>query len=303
MKRPACLLLTLILSAAAGTGYCANTAGTATAGFLKLPSDARSAGMGEAVAGAARGPMALFQNPAGLAGNWLTGFSFSHALLVEDISYDAAGAAVPLGKAGVVGLGVQYLSYGSMASLDNAGAAAGNLSPVDSAYSLGWGYNIDEDIKVGAVGKYIDSKIYGSAASTAMELGLLISGEDLSLGLAAQNMGKGLKFNKESSPLPVNVRLGINITSRTNWEWAADLNFPKDGSAWLAAGGEYAVEMKSAWTLYLRAGYNTAALDTGGINGISAGFGLARRRLALDYAFKAMGDLGATHHLGLTCRW
>jgi len=51
-----------------------------------------------------------------------------------------------------------------------------------------------------------------------MNLGLLISGEDLSVGFAAQNMGKGLKFNRESSPLPVNIKIGVSMPYRANWE-------------------------------------------------------------------------------------
>ncbi|MDO8803878.1 MAG: PorV/PorQ family protein [Elusimicrobiota bacterium] len=301
MKKTTYLISGLLMCAAAGTGLCANNAGTGTAAFLKLPVDARSAGMGEAVAAGARGPMALFQNPAGLA-DGSAALSFSHALLVEDISYDVLGAAVPLGEAGVIGAGAQYLKYGSFDSLYNNGDSAGSLSPKDTAYSLGWGMALNDDIMAGAAVKYIDSRISGSAATTAMDLGLLINGEELSVGFTAQNMGKGLKFNKESSPLPVNIKLGVNIPFREKWQWAADFNFPKDGPVWLAAGAEYAFIQKDSWTLFGRAGYNTAANDTEGINGVSAGFGLSGKKLSFDYAFRTMGMLGSTHHLGLTYR-
>jgi len=70
--------------------------------------------------------------------------------------------------------------------------------------------------------------------------------------------------------------------------------------AWIGAGAEYALARGQAWSLLARAGYNTAALDTRRVNGLSAGFGLARKGIALDYAFRTMGLLGATHHFGLT---
>lgn len=303
MKKHTFLILSLLIGGAARTGCCANTAGTATAPFLKLPADARSTGMGEAAAGGASGAMALFQNPAGLARNSGVALAFSRALLIEDISCDVLGAAVPLGKTGVIGVGAQYLKYGSFDSLDNNGVSAGSLSPRDRAFSLGWGMRLGGDIMTGAAVKYVDSAIYGSAATTAMDLGLLLNGEDLSVGFTAQNMGKGLKFNKEASPLPLNIKLGVYIPYRASWVWVMDLNFPNDGSAWLAAGGEYAYELKGAWTLFGRAGYNTAATDTEGVNGITAGFGLAKNNLNFDYAFRTMGLLGSTHHLGLTYRW
>ena len=301
MKKTTYFIACLLLCAAARAGFCANNAGTAAASFLKLPVDARSVGMGEAVAAGARGAMAIFQNPAGLADS-ATEIGFSHAMLVEDISYDVLGAAVPLGEKGVIGVGAQFLKYGSFDSLYNNGDSAGSLSPKDTAFALGWGMALNEDIMAGAALKRVDSRISGSAATSALDLGLLISGEELSVGFTAQNMGKGLKFNKESSPLPVNVKLGLYIPFSEKWQAALDFNFPKDGSAWLGAGAEYALLQKGSWTLLGRAGYNTAANDTDGVNGISAGFGLKGKNLAFDYAFKTMGLLGSTHHLALTCR-
>lgn len=300
MKKTARLILTLLLCASARQGLCVNTAGSSAVPFLSLPADARSAGMGEAVAGAVRGPMALFQNPAGLPTNARTAFSFSHALLMEDISYDVLGVALPLKNGGVLGVGAQYLQYGSFGSLDNTGAAAGSLSPKDSAFSLGYGVALDEEFFAGATAKYISSKISGSAAATALDLGFYLKDESFSMGFTAQNLGKGLKFHKEASPLPTNLKFGLNVHYIKDWQLAMDFNFPKDGSAWVAAGAEYVLRRGDNWALLGRAGYNTAATDTKGINGVSAGFGLARNNLSFDYAFRTMGVLGSTHHLGLT---
>ena len=300
MKKTSRLILTLLLCASARPGYCADTAGSSAVPFLSLPVDARSAGMGEAVAGAVAGPMALFQNPAGLSSNKKTAFSFSHALLVEDVSYDVLGVAVPLKSGAVLGAGAQYLQYGSFASLDNTGAAAGGLSPKDGAFTLGYGIALDEEFYAGAAAKYISSKISGSAATAAMDVGLFLNDESFSMGFTAQNLGKGLKFHKEESPLPTNLKFGLKVHYIKDWQLAMDFNFPKDGSAWVAAGAEYVIKRNDNWALLGRAGYNTAASDTKGINGVSAGFGLVRNNLSFDYAFKTMGLLGSTHHLGLT---
>jgi len=302
MKNNVRIILILLMCAAARQGLCANTAGSGAVPFLNLSVDARSAGMGEVTAGAASGPMALFQNPAGLVSNTATAFAFSHALLVEDISYDVLGAAVPLKNGGVLGAGAQYLQYGSFASLDNTGTPAGTLSPRDGAFSVGYGLSLEEDILAGVAVKYISSKISGSAGTAALDLGFQLNDENFSVGFTAQNMGKGLRYQKETSPLPVNVKFGLNINYIENWQLAADFNFPKDGSAWVGVGAEHAFAKKESWTLFGRFGYNTSALDTKGLNGVSAGFGLVRHNLSFDYAFKTMGMLGITHHLGLTCR-
>ena len=303
MKKNARLILILLLCASAQAGFCADKAGTAAGAFLKLPADARSAAMGEAVCAGASGAMALFQNPAGLAVSTGSFVSFSHSLLAEGISYDVLAAAVPYRKLGVISAGVQYLKYGAMDSLDNTGAPAGSLSPRDSAFALGLGRRLSPEVTAGAVLKYIDSRISASAATAALDLGLQADGEDLSAGFAVQNLGGKLKYNKEASPLPVNVKLGVNIPYKENWRWAVDLNFPNDGGAWLAAGGEYAFDFKDEWKVFARAGYNTSEMDNKGLNGVSAGLGLAKKSFAFDYALRTMGLLGLTHHLAVNYRW
>ncbi len=301
MKTIARIILCLIMCAPARPGLCADSTGTGAAAFLELPVDARSAGMGDAAAAYAGGGMALFQNPAGLAGGTEPVFAFSHAMLVQGISYDVAGAAVPL-RAGVLGAGVQYLRYGSIEALDNTGAAAGGLSPRDSAFSLGYGYAFGKEFFLGGAVKSVTSRISGSASASALDVGLQLGDDQVSLALVLQNMGGGMKFHKEESPLPVNVKLGGYIHYSETWRWAADFNFPQDGGAWAAIGSEYVFTKTSEWQLLARAGYNTSAIDTKGINGVSAGFGLARGNISFDYALKTMGMLGTTHTLTLNYR-
>lgn len=301
MRTRALALAGLLTCAAARAGLCANEAGTGAAAFLNLPADARSAALGGAVTGSARGGMALFQNPAGL-GAGPGEVAFSHSLLAEDISCDALASAVPLGFGGALGLGAQYLRYGSLASLDNTGLPAGSISPSDGALALGYGFALMKDVYLGAAGKYINSKISGSASALALDAGLLVGGDELSVGFAAQNLGKPMKFRDEGAPLPANLRAGLYAHYSPALQWSVDFNFPRQGRAWIGAGAEYALARGEAWSLLARAGYNTAALDTRRVNGLSAGFGLARKGVALDYAFRTMGLLGATHHFGLTCR-
>ncbi len=298
MKKTALTVIALAACLTARPGLCADKTGTGTAGFLKLPVDARSAALGGGSAAPAPGGLSLFRNPASLAVNASPAFAFGHAMLVEDLSYDVLGAAVPLGG-GVLGAGAQYLRYGSMDSLDNTGAPAGSLSPRDSAAALGYGLELGEDIFAGAAVRQISSRISGSASTLSLDLGLAMNGDEVNVGVAAQNMGKGLKFNKEESPLPVNVKLGAVIHYSERWQWLLDFNFPKDARTWVGAGAEYAIARGAGWALFGRAGYSTEALDTKELNGLTAGFGLSRGNISIDYAFRTMGMLGSTHHLGL----
>lgn len=300
MKRTSTIIFALLLCAGARGGSCADYAGTGAAVFLKLPADPRAAAMGEAVGAGLPGPMALFQNPAALAGSRLAA-GFSHALLMEDISYDAICAAAPAGD-GALAVGAQYLRYGAVDSVDNTGAPAGSLSPKDAAFSAGYGLFLDDGISLGVAAKYISSRLSRTAAAAALDFGLMIKDDKVAVSFSGQNIGKGLKYGSEESPLAATYRLGMSGPIRKNLLWAADFNFPKDGARWVAVGAEYAFEMKAA-TAYGRAGYNTSAWDTKGLNGISAGFGLDYRGLTLDYALRTMGVLGSTHHLGLGYRF
>lgn len=300
MRTRALAIAGLLMCAGARTGLCANEAGTGAAAFLNLPVDARGAAMGGAVAGSTRGGMALFQNPAGL-GAGPGSVAFSHSLLAEAISYDVLAAAVPL-RYGALGVGVQYLQYGSLAALDNTGLPAGSLSPRDGAAALGYGIALMKGVYLGAAGKYINSRISGSASALALDAGLLVGGDELSVGFAAQNLGKPMKFRDEGAPLPANLRAGLYAHYSPALRWSADVNFPREGRAWIGVGAEYALAKGPAWSLLARAGYSTAALDTRRVNGLSAGFGLARGGVALDYAFRTMGLIGSTHHFGLAWR-
>jgi hypothetical protein len=135
-----------------------------------------------------------------------------------------------------------------------------------------------------------------------MDLGFLMGDDKASAAFAVQNMGGALKFNKEMSPLPVNVKLGGSVLYNGALRLSADLNLPQDGGTWLGAGAELALNKTSDWELLCRAGYNTAAADTKGLNGFSAGFGLVRDNVSFDYALKTMGMLGSTHIFSLNYR-
>ena len=88
--------------------------GTTTAQFLKLGIGAQSAGMGNAVTCVANGTDSIYSNPANL--NYLEKIelSFSHTMWFEDVNYEWFAIAIPTQKAGTFGLGLQYVSYGSL---------------------------------------------------------------------------------------------------------------------------------------------------------------------------------------------
>jgi hypothetical protein len=301
MNRRNAILLALWLALPAG-GYAAEH-GTVSGLFLRLPPSAAGAGMGEAGAAVVAGSPAIFVNPAGLAGVKGGYASFTHSSWADSLTYNAVSAAVKTRSAGVFGVGLRYLSYGEMDAYDNTGVSAGGLAPRDLAAEAAWATELNWDRTLGVSVKYINSKIVRNASAFAMDFGIMQRVDRVFLGAALQNSGGGLKYGEEAYPLPLNLKLGVGVPYGQNLLAAFDLNVTRGANPWAAAGVKYTLPVSGGASLSLRAGYNTASGDTGGVNGFSAGFGLAGESLAVDYALRTMGELGLTHHLGLSYRW
>jgi hypothetical protein len=297
---------TMIMTMCVSAGFAAfskDDAGTSTAQFLKLGAGARAAAMGEAYAGVANDDTAIYWNPAGL--NYVGGRSatFMHAVWFDDISYDWVSYAQKAGK-GTVGIGVQYLSYGSLKGMDATGLETGDFSPSDLAVSLSYAR------KVGAFGlgvsvKYVSSKIVNTATAYAVDLGAqyALCSDRLILGAAVQNVGTKMKFSDEEDPLPMNVKMGGAYAIRKNWTAALDVNAPIDYAPYVSAGTEYRQKISGAISAAGRLGYNTHNKDTGGTNGVTAGLGITYLGYSLDYAFAPYGELGDTHRVSFNVKF
>ncbi len=301
MKNGNTIFLALWLALPAGALAADN--GTVSGLFLRLPPAAAGAGMGDAGVAVVAGSPAIFVNPAGLAGVKGGYTSFSHSSWADSLSYNVLSAAVKTRNSGVFGVGLRYLSYGEIAALDNTGMAAGSISPRDLSAEAGWATDLDWDSSLGFSLKYVNSRILRKASSFAADIGWMKRAGNTFFGAALQNSGSGLKYGDETYPLPLNLKLGLGVPFGKNLLGVFDLNVTRGASPWVAAGAKYTLPVSDVAAMSLRAGYNTASADTGGVNGFAAGFGLAWEKLALDYALRTMGELGVTHHLGLSFRW
>lgn len=280
-----------------------NDKGTSSGEFLKLGAGARAAGMGEAYSAAADKADAIYWNPAGLTRIENHSISFTHASLFEGISYEFIGYGQKLKNAGAFGIGIQYLSPGTIKETDSSGFETGtSFSPKDisiaTAYSRligGFGFGIS--------GKYIRSKIIKTASTFAVDMGILspeFSEKKLRLSFVIQNLGGKLKFDRESDPLPFNVKMGGALFLTENWIGALDINFPRDNKPYLALGTEYRVSYDDNWNFAGRLGFNSkTAGDISGLSEFSFGLGTKFKQIELDYALIPFGSLGLTHKISL----
>lgn len=299
MRRILFILTVAIAGTTSGFGaFSRNDAGTSAAQFLKLGAGARAEGMGEAFAGAADDVTAVYWNPAGLARVQNRSFSVMHAVWFEDISYDWVGYACRAGNSGVFGLSGQYVSYGALQAYDDTGLEGGSFSPHDMALTVSYARKL-RSCALGVNVKYISSQIKESASAVAGDIGVQYApaGSRLSWGLAVQNMGTNIKMITAEDPLPVNIKVGGVYAIRPHWMLALDINAPEDNDMIVGAGTEYRHDIGRAMSAVGRIGYNTRSLDTGGLNGLSAGCGFTYQDYTIDYAFVPYGDLGATHRV------
>jgi long-subunit fatty acid transport protein len=302
MKRLLLIMTTAMIMAA--TGFAVNpNAGTASAQFLKLGAGARASGMGEAFAGVADDATAIYWNPAGLSNLDSGSLSVMHATWFGGINYEWAAYAQPVGNIGVLGVGVQYLSYGALTKLDETGLEGGTFSPADMAASLSYAGNVG-GFGVGINLKYISMKIEATATAYAADIGIQRKvGTSLTLGLAAQNMGSSLKFISEEDPMPLNIKFGGAYAIADNWIAALDANSPNDDDITLGAGTEYVWALADKMGVAGRLGYTTVARDTGGLNGLTVGLGFTYEGYTVDYAYVPYGDLGDTQRISLSVKF
>lgn len=256
-----------------------------------------------------RGGVALGQDPYSMAYNpaWLTRSSsreigLSHVQWLKDFKYQDL-FYVDVFSWGSLGLRLQNLDYGEIQGYDDAGSKTGSFSARALLSALSYakylplqGLSLGGSIKI-AQERISDAKAMGILA----DLGLVWSPwetgvwEDLSIDLALKHLGPPVKFDRDSEPLPRTIDLGAGMKFLENALLAgANLHFPQGRSPYLNLGAEY-------WFLRqeiaLRAGFETGQEQGAGFR---VGLGFRLGLTSLNYAFFPMGDLGPTHHFGLT---
>ncbi len=296
-------------AAAAPDWFTSKAAGMTSADFLNLPIGARAAAMGGAYSAISEEASAIYWNPAGLVQVPKLSAVFMRSRYVAETSYQYAAYAHRLGFDSVVGGSVFMTDIGAIDQTDYISRTKiGSFAPRDQVYTLSYSKAVlefsdkDMDVSIGVSGRYISSRILNTAKSYSADIGVMtynFTAIPYRLGVALVNLGNGLRYDKQSSPLPLTLRLGGAVNPFRNMLVSADAVFPKGNEPHLSFGGELATEPNELTRLCLRAGLSTAKLRDG-LGGFSLGAGATLHFFSLDYAFVPMGELGAMHNLSLT---
>lgn len=276
--------------------------------FLKIDSAARAVSMGSAYTALASGVEAISYNPSGLAMTKAVEVGFSHTNWLMGSKHDFIAAALPIKSIGagdyregwVGGLGITRLSNSSIEIRNADRSAGGSFTSYDQAVSVGLARASGRN-RMGLGIKYLESYISGEKArGVAVDLGFsraLNTRRPITVGLAVQNLGSGMKFMRQSDPLPLSFAAGVSFSVVPGLNLALDAKrLVYDRQTSVSFGTEYAVLSGFA----LRSGYlsnsNTNSLKN---NGFSAGVGFIFLKTNLDYSVTPYGELGNTQKISL----
>lgn len=315
MKKPIAALIAVLTGAMNLMAGDFNSGAIATtgAGFLNLGMGARPIAMGGAYSAVADDASAVYWNPAGLVRSEGASFMFMHASYLSGISFDYFSFASSKGDSAFGG-SLGYLDAGSIDRTDTSGNPLGSYQPRDYYGTLSYASDLEVvgaqkgRFSAGVSAKFLSSTITKKAGTVAFDAGLTgkveLYGVPLRLGFVAQNVGPGLKYEKERDPLPTTYKLGGAFNVSGNLLFSAELAAPRGNAPYLSLGTEHAAYSSDNISVLLRAGMNTLTLsDISGLNGISAGLGLAFSRMSVDYAVTLFGELGMTHRLSMTLKF
>lgn len=181
--------------------------------FLKIPSNARIAGMGGILTSISRGDASMaIVNPASIADvtNW--GFSVTQNEWIADINYNSGAIVKNFGKLGVFGINFIYLDYGDMTRTENvpifddAGNYTfrvrqdfelGTFSAHDLSIGVTYARNVTDRLQFGANVKYIEEELDdASAGELAIDVGTVYyTGlKSLRVAMLGRNFGPDAEF-------------------------------------------------------------------------------------------------------------
>jgi hypothetical protein len=266
--------------------------------FLLLPLGAGQSTSGQSVADPVPSSEQLYWNPAGAARMKQREAAFHHGKYFVG-PLNAAALILPFDRAGVLGLSVGILDYGTQETGDNSGQT-GTLSQQSYVLSATYATPLGPRAAFGVTYKL--AKFVGTCSglcppvavfdvsSSAIDVGLqyrLTASGDWVVGAALRNAGLRLQVNDEAQadPLPTRIQGGLNY--RVRWLEprldSAVVRVSVDAIDRALAPGDLALRFGGSvqWRerLIVRAGY---VAGSGEGTGASVGFGVRTGKLILD---------------------
>ena len=274
-------------------------AGTTSATFLKLSTNARTAALGHSAVALAGDAGSMYYNPASISKLNASDFILSYSSLYQEMKSGYLGVSLPFNE-NVFGFGLVYFNSGEMTRTEAAPGGfikTGSFSNSDIGILLSYSRRITSNLHIGATAKGIfESLANKSASAFAFDMGGLYSIQNLDLGIAVKNIGTGLEFDSVSFSLPMIISAGAAYHLLDN-----NLLFTVAGEMVGESNTQFSFgsEFKPIEYFALRVGYRTGLSDLEGLTGLTGGIGLFYNEFKLNYAYNAYGDFGAVHLISI----
>jgi hypothetical protein len=183
--------------------------------FLRIPSDARLAGVGGInVSLHQDDPNRWLSNPALLNDSLGHKAGFTYNPWQAGIAYFQLNYVHPFPKWGAVGMGLQVVNYGEMDLTTPSGATQGKFRASDFALNIAKSFRQDY-FTYGATFKFVGSQIESyQALGFAVDIGGTFQHpkHDLTVGIVFKNLGFAFdNFTNQSVRLPFDIQLGASF--------------------------------------------------------------------------------------------
>ncbi|MDE2731857.1 MAG: PorV/PorQ family protein [Bacteroidota bacterium] len=302
-----------------------NRAGQAGFQFLKLPTNARQAGMGGVISSLGQGDAASsFTNPASLVDVTRLNLGLTAVRWFANINYYSAAAARYVEGVGIIGVSFLFLDYGDMPRTENRPILVdgiptgrsevltdlGTVTAQDLAVGISYARRVTEQLHFGINAKYISETLDDATVGAwAVDIGTVFyTGiRSLRVTMVGRNIGPDTQiasFDERIGYEPADVRMPVNFSFGAaydlvergesglhHWTVAAEFVHPNDGAEKVNFGTEYTFRNLFS----VRGGYRFNYDEEGFTLGTGLNVGLSSYTLNLGYAFWEFGLLGSVH--------
>ncbi len=284
----------------------AESTGSTAAEFLKIGVSPRAMALGSSYTALVDDAYSLHWNPAGLTRIKHCKADFQVNSYIQSIDQHYLAIGYRYNKTDAFGLGVNMLQSTGIprTTVSPAGVVStvGTFGVRDMAFSLGYARDVTGWLSAGATAKWISSAIASySADAYAFDAGVqAMPFSFLSLGIAVQNFGHGMKYLTTRDPLPLLMRFGAAgyLLRNRSLILTMDAHQARGDLLYFGFGCEYTLALMHNRYSF-RIGYTSANADVD--RGLTFGFGMKLGRwLGFDYAFVPFGVLGDAHRYSMS---
>lgn len=233
--------------------------------------------------------------------------SLSYAKYYQSLNYGSLFSTFLLRKVGTIGIGIISLFYDDITrtGIDEYGnytISDNKINVGDYCLIINYAYKINKRIGVGINLKGIMEKLDDSTGSSfGADVGALYKRHRWGIGIAIQNIGLPVKFDKEKFNLPLDFDIGGHYILKER-KFLID---PRDkilitGSVKKGIETEFiiGVGIEYSWReiIFARTGYQIFGND----QGIKAGAGIKYKNMRLDYGISFHRNLSIVHRIGFS---